>query len=177
VETRACGGDILITDIYMPVVNGLDLLERQARQGCTLDIRNNAVISGELDEPSRERLEKLGCTFFMKPFTLDALTTWLAECEARLALNLPPALQRREESSLVTRGTTPTFPGRRGGESGVGFSHRSLQEVCHPGEGVVPRVQTAGGRDPDARHLPGMRAPRWWVFAPWTYGVPDQYWE
>ena len=85
---RSCAGgrcccDILITDIDMPVVNGLDFLELQQRRGCHLDIRNIAVMSGRLLNHNGERLQRLGCSFFMKPFNLTWLVEWLAQCENR----------------------------------------------------------------------------------------------
>ena len=75
--------DILITDINMPAMNGLDFLEIQLRHGCTLDSRNKAVMSGDLQEPHRKRLQRLGHPFFKKPFTIKTIADWLAECEQR----------------------------------------------------------------------------------------------
>jgi CheY-like chemotaxis protein len=95
-DGNACG-DIFITDIHMPGVNGVELLECQARKGCRLNTRNKAVISGCIDPQSRKRVQRLGSSCFEKPFTLDEITAWVAGCEQRLDLNRPLATRRREE--------------------------------------------------------------------------------
>ena len=89
--------DIMITDFQMPGVNGLELLEFQARKGCKLDNRNKAVISGYIDDRSRQRVSELGCNFLQKPFTLYALSEWLGACEKRVDLESPLATRRKEE--------------------------------------------------------------------------------
>jgi len=101
-----CGGDrcsshdrcsdVMITDFNMPGVNGVELLEQQGRKGCKLDIRNKAVISGYIDDHHRARVQRLGCTFFQKPFNLHALMEWLAGCELRIDLNQKVATRRKE---------------------------------------------------------------------------------
>jgi CheY-like chemotaxis protein len=93
---RPCS-DLMVTDFNMPGVNGLELLEYQARKGCKLDIRNKSVISGYLDDRSRQRVNQLGCNFLLKPFTLYALSEWLAACEKRIDLGSPLATRRKEE--------------------------------------------------------------------------------
>jgi DNA-binding response OmpR family regulator len=89
--------DMMITDFGMPGVNGLELLERQLKKGCRQDVRNKAVISGFIDDRSRDRLRELGCAFFQKPFTLFALSEWLTTCEQRMDLSRPLATRRREQ--------------------------------------------------------------------------------
>jgi CheY-like chemotaxis protein len=89
--------DIMITDFNMPGVNGVELLEFQARKGCKLDSRNKSVISGYIDDGNLRRVHQLGCSFLRKPFTLDALAEWLSACEKRLSLESPLATRRREE--------------------------------------------------------------------------------
>jgi CheY-like chemotaxis protein len=89
--------DIMITDFNMPGVNGVELLEFQARKGCKLDSRNKSVISGYIDDGNLRRVHQLGCSFLRKPFTLDALAEWLSACEKRLSLESPLATRRKEE--------------------------------------------------------------------------------
>ena len=89
--------DVMITDFRMPGVNGVELLEIQNRQGCKLDIRNKAVISGYIDDEHRLRVRQLGCAFFQKPFNLHKLMEWLAGCEQRIDLNEKVATRRKEQ--------------------------------------------------------------------------------
>jgi DNA-binding response OmpR family regulator len=89
--------DIMVTDFAMPGVNGVELLEFQARKGCKLDTRNKSVISGYMDDRNRQRVSELGCNFFQKPFTLYALSEWLSACENRIDLGSPLATRRKEE--------------------------------------------------------------------------------
>jgi len=77
-------GDVMITDVEMPRVSGLDLLEDQRRRGCKVDTRNVAVMSGGWTREGLERARGMGCTIFDKPFKIPELRAWLAECEARL---------------------------------------------------------------------------------------------
>ena len=79
--------DVVITDLKMPKMSGIELLERQTQRGCKLDIRNKAVMSAHLDEDAMKRIRNLGCTYFEKPFRLSALSGWLHECEQRIDLS------------------------------------------------------------------------------------------
>jgi DNA-binding response OmpR family regulator len=90
-------GDIMVTDFQMPGLNGLELLEFQARKGCKMDIRNKSIISGYIDDRSRQRVSELGGTFLQKPFTLNALSEWLDACEKRIDRGRPLATRRKEE--------------------------------------------------------------------------------
>jgi CheY-like chemotaxis protein len=89
--------DIMVTDFNMPGVNGVEILEHQARKGCKLDIRNKSVISGYIDDRNRQRVNQLGCNFLQKPFTLNALSEWLSACEKRFDLGSPLSTRRKED--------------------------------------------------------------------------------
>lgn len=119
--------DIMITDFNMPGVNGVELLEFQARKGCRLDIRNKSVISGYIDDANMRRVYELGCNFLHKPFTLYALTEWLSECEKRLDLEAPLATRRREER----------FESHRE----VSFRVSSTDQLC---TGIAVNMSTSG---------------------------------
>ena len=77
----ACA-DILITDLRMPNVSGLEFLDHQFKQGCS--IRNVALMSGAWSFEDIHRAEKLGCRVFKKPFNVKDLDDWLDECEKRV---------------------------------------------------------------------------------------------
>jgi DNA-binding response OmpR family regulator len=80
----ACGpaevcADLLISDVNMPHVSGLQFVEGQKKKGCKL--RCIAFMSGRWEEPDLEQARRLGCKVFYKPFHLQELYDWLAECE------------------------------------------------------------------------------------------------
>lgn len=89
--------DVIITDFKMPGMNGLQLLESQVRQGCSVDARNKAIISAFLDEDQLRKVTRLGSAFFQKPFNLSDLSQWLDECEKRMDLSQPLASRRSED--------------------------------------------------------------------------------
>lgn len=87
-KTHKCA-DLIITDLKMPRMTGIELLRQQAERGCKLDRKNKAIISGYAEEEDFEAIRELGCAFFKKPFELSDLSEWLEECEKRTDLSLP----------------------------------------------------------------------------------------
>jgi CheY-like chemotaxis protein len=85
--------DILITDQIMPGMKGIELLEMLHRNGCKLDSRNKALITGCIDSTIEERVKELNCKFFPKPVRFSLLNEWLDDCETRFDLSQPLALQ------------------------------------------------------------------------------------
>jgi len=81
--------DVVITDLKMPKMTGIELLERQTQRGCKLDIRNKAVISAHFDDDSIKRINELRCAHFEKPFRLSVLSEWLHKCEQRTDFSKP----------------------------------------------------------------------------------------
>jgi DNA-binding response OmpR family regulator len=84
-QTKQCDmeypcADIVITDFEMPKMN---------ERGCMVNIKNKAVISGNLDEGNRSKIEALGSAFFPKPLNFDELTDWLNVCDKRIDLSQP----------------------------------------------------------------------------------------
>ncbi len=71
--------DIIITDIDMPNISGLDFLESQMRKGCK--IQCIAIMSGAWPELGKEHAKSLGYSVFDKPLTLSALAEWLDRCK------------------------------------------------------------------------------------------------
>jgi CheY-like chemotaxis protein len=77
-DGEACG-DIIISDINMPRVSGLDFIERQKKMGCK--VKNVALMSGAWSGTDVEKAKSLGCKVFQKPFSLAEIEKWLDECE------------------------------------------------------------------------------------------------
>ena len=77
--------DVIITDIMMPKMNGIDLLRLQRDKGCKLTPKNKALISAKIDTEQQEAVDELGCHFIRKPFRLDDIIKWVEECSERIA--------------------------------------------------------------------------------------------
>jgi CheY-like chemotaxis protein len=77
--------DIIITDLNMPNITGLEFIENQIKHGCK--VRNIALISGDWSEPEMKRAHELGCLTFSKPLRIAELIDWLNECEKRIDPN------------------------------------------------------------------------------------------
>ena len=76
---------IIITDINMPNMTGLEFIEHQKSMGCK--VQNVAVMSGKWTGEEREHAKRLGCHMFKKPFKIDEIEKWLDECEEKLDHN------------------------------------------------------------------------------------------
>ena len=77
----ACA-DILISDLSMPNMTGLQFIDNQIRKGCR--IQNVALMSAAWAPEEREYATKIGCHVFNKPFRFDELSVWLDDCESRI---------------------------------------------------------------------------------------------
>jgi CheY-like chemotaxis protein len=93
--------DVVLTDYHMPGINGVELLERQDKRGCKVNIRNKAIMSGNMTSGEVARTHGLGCALFKKPFTLSKLSSWLCECEKRMDLSRPVGFLRRETRHMT----------------------------------------------------------------------------
>ena len=80
-ESHTCG-DIIITDIDMPNVTGLELIENQIRHGCK--VRHFGVMSGNWSDSVVKHASELGCKIFKKPFGIKKFRDWLDQCEKTL---------------------------------------------------------------------------------------------
>jgi len=74
--------DIIITDINMPNVTGLEFIENQIKHGC--QVSNFAAMSGSWSESEVTRATELGCKIFKKPFDFNEIISWLNHCEKNI---------------------------------------------------------------------------------------------
>ena len=84
---------MIISDIDMPVVNGVDLLESAKIKGC--QCRHLALISGKgLTDEGFTRMEKYGVRYFPKPLNRVAFYAWLEEVETDIANDPHPVTEQ-----------------------------------------------------------------------------------
>lgn len=81
---RECGcgsetacSDVIISDLDMPNVKGLDFVESLVGKGC--HCRHIALMSGGWTDKDRARASRIGCKVFEKPFSVDELVEWAKE--------------------------------------------------------------------------------------------------
>ncbi len=74
--------DIIISDIYLPNIDGLELIKDRIDKGCTVKCR--ALMSTTWSEVDWQYAHKLGCRLFHKPFDLKELLEWLDDCGKRI---------------------------------------------------------------------------------------------
>jgi len=75
--------DMIISDLDMPNVKGLDFLETLLGKGCRC--RHIALVSGSWSASDIGRARDLGCKLFAKPFHLSQITEWLEQVERELS--------------------------------------------------------------------------------------------
>lgn len=83
--------DVVITDFKMPRMTGLELLQSQHQRGCKLDVKQKAIISGDIEHENRILIREMGISFFQKPLIIPEFSEWLSECEKRIDLSVPLA--------------------------------------------------------------------------------------
>jgi CheY-like chemotaxis protein len=71
--------DVLITDIKMPGIDGLEFLESLGIRKCR--IPHQAVMSAFWTASALDRARRLGCRVYVKPVGLTELDRWLATLE------------------------------------------------------------------------------------------------
>lgn len=81
---HACA-DIVITDMNMPEMTGLELIRMLADKGCHAPPQNKIVTSSSLTPEQHEEFRTLGCHFLPKPFQLHELLELIQECERNIS--------------------------------------------------------------------------------------------
>ena len=74
--------DIIISDVSMPKVSGLEFVKNLRKIGCK--IKNIALVSGYWTEKDITRAKEIGCTVFHKPLKTEVLSEWLDNCEKNI---------------------------------------------------------------------------------------------
>ena len=79
---QACA-DIIISDLNMPFMKGLDFLEQQIKKGCKC--KYFALMSADLTNADSERAKMLGIKLFNKPFRINEIEEWIKIVEAEIS--------------------------------------------------------------------------------------------
>lgn len=82
-RNHACA-DMIITDMNMPGMTGLELIRGQIEKGCHAPPQNKVVISAALTREQEQELCALGCWCLRKPFKLPDLLGWVRSCEGNI---------------------------------------------------------------------------------------------
>lgn len=75
--------DVIITDVNMPNITGLEFIEHQRKKGCKVPCI--AIMSGSWTDAELEQAKGLACNLFKKPFRIDVINKYLDECERNIA--------------------------------------------------------------------------------------------
>ncbi len=74
--------DIIISDVNMPYINGLDFIKGQIQKGCK--VKSLALMSGDWTHTNLQRAQNLGCRIFNKPFDILEIVRWIEVCQKRM---------------------------------------------------------------------------------------------
>ena len=77
-DKQTCS-DIILSDVNMPIKNGLDFLEEQIKKGCRC--KHIALMSGAFTDESVSKAKALGIKIFNKPFKITEIINWLDQIE------------------------------------------------------------------------------------------------
>ena len=75
---EACS-DFILSDLNMPVQQGIDFLEEQLRKGC--QCKNIILMSGDFTEKDVVRAKSIGSMLLKKPFGITEILEWLESIE------------------------------------------------------------------------------------------------
>jgi PAS domain S-box-containing protein len=75
--------DVIVSDVMMPTMTGLDLLDELQRVEPRQAARLMFITGGVFTEQIKQRLEELGTPRLDKPFVLDELRQMIARCASR----------------------------------------------------------------------------------------------
>ena len=75
---EACS-DFILSDLNMPVQQGIDFLEGQIRKGC--QCKNMTLMSGAFTENDVLRAKSIGLMLLRKPFGITEILEWIVSIE------------------------------------------------------------------------------------------------
>lgn len=89
--------DILIADMHLEVMTGLELIRHQKERGCLALPEHKAVIAKGFTLKQEHEAFALGCKTLLKPFRLMDMMEWIKKCET----NIPPGRKLIPQTELL----------------------------------------------------------------------------
>lgn len=83
--------DVLIADMQMGQMTGLEFFEHQRKKGCRTPDGNKLLLVDEISAEQRRAIKNLGCGFIKKPFNAYDVANWL-ERRARITCEGSPTI-------------------------------------------------------------------------------------
>ncbi len=94
--TSPCA-DIIIAGLVMPRMSGIKLFKVQPLKGCSIFIKNKALVStGVFDDTTMRDIVESDCVLFEKPLDFNKIAAWLHHREQHMNLSQPLIIKRRE---------------------------------------------------------------------------------
>ena len=78
-------GDAIILGQDLPLLKGIDFIERRVNGGCKGVIANNAIVCQPWSDVEQQCAEALGCRFFETPLRLTDVTNWINDVEKNVS--------------------------------------------------------------------------------------------
>jgi CheY-like chemotaxis protein len=146
---NACA-DIMITDLMMPTMNGIELLKAQIKRGCKLTMKNKALMSGyDTDNFASKEIHEMGCAFFRKPFDFGEVDEWLSVRELQMDLLQPLSIRRKEmrhsSDAEVTFAVSPDEENLKGTALNMSASGLCIKTNAHLRQGQSLTVNFGHG--------------------------------
>src|SRR5260221_9016838 len=145
-EFRRGPVDLLITDLRLPGISGLELIRRLHKSSSAARM---IVVSGYADETARAEFRSLGALFFPKPLDLAAFLKGVQE-----AVSLRDLAEAREAVNGVEAAPSPS-PAPREGESPA-LPERLARLQRDLGAMAVLLVDAQGGIAAQSDRAPGL---------------------
>ena len=74
--------DIIVSDMDMPCMTGLNFIENQRRKNCKCE--HVVLMSSYWKEEDLWRAQELGCKILTKPFSIQEFSDWIDEVERNI---------------------------------------------------------------------------------------------
>ncbi len=94
-STAPCA-DIVITDLIMPKMTGIELFQEQYLRGCKVSMKNKAFIAGHFDDIKINEIMEQGYIVFEEPIDFHKITAWLLAREQEMDLSRPLKINRKD---------------------------------------------------------------------------------
>ena len=81
--------DVMLTDLNMPKMSGIELIRAQSERGCKLGLDRKVMMSGTVEEFQLNAIRLLGCVWFEKTMVFPYFIDWLKRTKVEIDLTQP----------------------------------------------------------------------------------------